>query len=139
MKWLKSTTDKQYVAYGKIIPSMSEAPLAVNDSLYEQITGMKVISSLIKTGGIIVLDKYEQNNATEDTKKLQQLHTENARLNDEIRKLKALKADEEVAKKASQFDELKAEAEKALADKDAEIAELKAQLEAKKSKKKSEE
>lgn len=139
MKWLKSTTDKSYTAQGKVIPSANSAPLAVSDTVFESITSMKVIASLIKTGGIIVLDKYSDPQvSSKDQVKLQQLHTENAKLHEEIERLKASQPKEEDLLKASQYDELKAEAEKALADKDTEIAELKAQLAKKSSKSKSE-
>lgn len=136
MKWLKSTTDKSYTAQGKIIPPSNATPLAVNDALYTQIVSMKVIASLIKTGGIIVLDKYNdpQSNST-DQHKLQQLQLENTQLNDKIRKLEASQPSTEVVEKAAKFDELKAEAEQTIASKDAEIESLRAQLaEAKKSK-----
>ena len=138
MKWLKSTTDKAYTAQGKIIPASNSAPLAVSDSLYESIASMKVIASLIKTGGIIVLDKYSdpQVNSSEQLK-LQHLQTENTKLNDRIRELEASQTPAEVAEKAAQFDALKAEAEQAIANKDAEIERLKAELaKAKKSSKK---
>ena len=131
MKWLKSTTDKSYTAQGKIIPPANSAPLAVNESVFEQITSMKVIASLIKTGGIIVLDKYSDPQAnSSEQKKLQNLQLENTKLNDRIRELESqAQPDPEIEKKAAQFDELKAEAEKTIADKDAEIEKLKAQLE----------
>lgn len=138
MKWLKSTTDKSYTAQGKIIPSSNAAPLAVSDSLYESIASMKVITSLIKTGGIIVLDKYNDPQVSSSEQfKLQQLQTENTKLNDRIRELEASQTPTEVAEKAARFDELKAEAEQTIASKDAEIEKLKTELaKAKKSSKK---
>lgn len=145
MKWLKSTTDKSYTAQGKIIPPSESAPLAVSDTVFESITSMKVIASLIKTGGIIVLDKY--NDPQVDNKeqlKLQQLHVENARLageksqlEAEVARLKEAQPSDEVVQKAAQFDELKTEAEQTISAKDAEIERLKAELaKAKKSAKK---
>jgi cell division protein FtsB len=138
MKWLKSTTDKSYTAQGKIIPPSNSAPLAVSDSLYESIASMKVIASLIKTGGIIVLDKYNDPQVSSSEQfKLQQLQTENTKLNDRIRELESSQTPTEVAEKAARFDELKAEAEQTIASKDAEIEKLKAELaKAKKSSKK---
>ena len=129
MKWLKSTTDKSYTAQGKTIPASNSAPLAVSDTVFESITSMKVIASLIKTGGIIVLDKYNdpQVNSTEQ-RKLQQLQTENTQLVDKIRELEASQPSAEVVEKAAKFDELKAEAEQAIAAKDTEIERLKADL-----------
>lgn len=131
MKWLKSTTDKSYTAQGQVIPPATHAPLAVSEDVYTKITGMAVIQSLIKTGGIIVLEKYTDPTSVSNNK-LAVLKEENTKLQAHI---KALEAD---AEKAKQFDELKAEAEQAIADKDAEIESLKAQLaEAQKSKKSS--
>lgn len=129
MKWLKSTTDKSYTAQGKTIPASNSAPLAVSDTVFESITSMKVISSLIKTGGIIVLDKYNDPQVdSSEQLKLQQLHVENARLAGELAKLKEAQPSEEVVQKAAQFDELKTEAEQTIAEKDAEIERLKAEL-----------
>lgn len=130
MKWLKSTTDKSYTAQGKIIPSSNSAPLAVSDTVFESITSMKVIASLIKTGGIIVLDKYRDPQAdSSEQRKLQQLQSENTRLADKVRELEASKPSTEVEEKAAKFDELKAEAEQALSAKDTEIDALKAEAE----------
>jgi len=138
MKWLKSTTDKSYTAQGKIIPPSNSAPLAVSDTVFEGITSMKVIASLIKTGGIIVLDKYSDPQAdSSEQRKLQQLQSENTRLADKVRELEASKPSTEVEEKAAKFDELKAEAEQTIAAKDTEIEKLKAELaKAKKSAKK---
>lgn len=138
MKWLKSTTDKSYTAQGKIIPPSNSAPLAVSDTVFESITSMKVIASLIKTGGIIVLDKYSDPQAdSSEQLKLQQLQSENTRLADKVRALESSQPSTEVAEKAAKFDELKAEAEQTIAAKDAEIERLRADLaKAKKSAKK---
>lgn len=131
MKWLKSTTDKSYTAQGKVIPPANHAPLAVSEDVYAKITDMAVIKSLIKTGGIIVLEKYTDPTSVSNNK-LAVLKEENTKLQAQI---KALEASEDKAKK---FDELKAEAEQTIADKDAEIESLKAQLaEAQKAKKSS--
>ena len=131
MKWLKSTTDKSYTAQGKVIPPATHAPLAVSEDVYTKITGMAVIQSLIKTGGIIVLEKYTDPTSVSNNKRAV-LKEENTKLQAHIKELEA------GAEKAKQFDALKAEAEQTIADKDAEIESLKAQLaEAQKSKKSS--
>lgn len=131
MKWLKSTTDKSYTAQGKVIPPATQAPLAVTEDVYTKITGMAVIQSLIKTGGIIVLEKYTDPTSVSNNK-LAVLKEENTKLQAQVKALEASEA------KAKKFDELKAEAEQAIASKDAEIESLKAQLaEAQKSKKSS--
>lgn len=121
MKWLKSTTDKSYVAQGKVIPPATQAPLAVTEDVYTKITGMAVIQSLIKTGGIIVLEKYTDPTSASNNR-LAVLKEENTKLQARNKELEAAEA------KAKQFDELKAEAEQTIADKDAEIEALKAQL-----------
>lgn len=132
MKWLKSTTDKAYTIQGKTIPPANSAPLAVAETWYESIAKTPVIASLIKTGGIIVLDKYNAPEAGAANVKLSQLSEENTKLHARVRELEAEKGDakktKELAKKAAQYDELKNEAEQALAAKDAEIERLKAQL-----------
>lgn len=127
MKWLRSTTGQSYTFEGKTIPSYKNTPLQVQEAVYEKMQRSKVVASLIKTGAVIVLDKYTSANTDKDTARLQTLATENARLSDQVNELKD---------KAGKFDELKAEAEDALAAKDKEIAELKAQLEAKSKSKK---
>lgn len=121
MKWLKSTTDKSYVAQGKVIPPATQAPLAVTEDVYTKITGMAVIQSLIKTGGIIVLEKYTDPTSASNNR-LAVLKEENTKLQARNKELEAAEA------RAKQFDELKAEAEQTIADKDAEIESLKAQL-----------
>lgn len=128
MKWLKSTTDKSYTAQGKVIPPATHAPLAVSEDVYAKITGMAVIQSLIKTGGIIVLEKYTDPTSVSNNK-LAVLKEENTKLQAQVKALEASEA------KAKKFDELKAEAEQAIAAKDAEIEVLKAQLASKKASK----
>lgn len=129
-KWLRSTSNKAYTIEGKTIPPYSSAPLQVTEAVYESIVSTRVIASLIKNGGIAVLSKYEDSSASasSDIAKLQSLTTENAKLADRIRELEASQPSEETAKKAAQFDALKAEAEQTIASKDAEIETLKAQL-----------
>lgn len=127
-KWLRSTSGKAYTIEGKTIPSYSSAPLQVTEDLYATILKNKVISSLIKNGGIAVLAKYEDDSQATSNSKLQALTTENAKLADRIRELEASQPSEDIAKKAEQFDALKTEAEQAISAKNAEIAELKAQL-----------
>lgn len=129
-KWLRSTSGKAYTVEGKTIPPYSAAPLQVTEDIYAKITNNKVIASLIENGGIAVLVKHEDNSTTasKDVARLQSLTTENAKLADRIRELEASQPSEDVAKKAEQFDALKAEAEQTIASKDAEIEALKAQL-----------
>lgn len=139
MKWLKSTTSKSYTALGKIIPANTSAPLAVDEATYSKIVEMAVIKSLVKTGQIIVLEKYtEEPNKAADARdaRIQLLASENERLADRVRELenaapaeepatnKEVKAAKAEAKKANdalaelqaQYDALKAEAEAKIAE-----------------------
>lgn len=129
-KWLRSTSNKAYTVEGKTIPPYSSAPLQVTETVYASIAGNKVIASLIKSGAIAVLSKYEDDSslANKDAARLRALTTENAKLADRIRELEASQPSEDTAKKAEQFEALKAEAEQTIAAKDAEIEALKAQL-----------
>lgn len=121
MKWLKSTSDKEYTACGHIIPAVFKEPIAVNEADYKKITDMAVIKSLIATGGIIVLDHYTSQNVTGDAakQKLQVLTTENARLSDRIRELEAQSAASDAkavsAKKLKSAEDRASNAEHALA------------------------
>lgn len=119
MKWLKSTTSKAYTACGKIIPAMSNPPVAVNESDYQQMTSMAVIKSLIKTGGIIVLDKYTEHQNISDaaTQRLQALTAENERLADNERALeaRATDAEQKLAELQAKYAELETEANQKIA------------------------
>lgn len=121
MKWLKSTSDKEYTACGHIIPAVFKEPIAVNEADYKKITDMAVIKSLIATGGIIALDHYTSQNVTGDAakQKLQVLTTENARLSDRIRELEAQSAASDAkavsAKKLKSAEDRATNAEHALA------------------------
>ena len=119
MKYLKSTTDKSYTAEGKIIPAISQSPLAVTEEVYNKITSMSVIKSLIKTGGILVLDKYSEPVSSDAaTARLRTLTSENARLQKELKELKT------TATESATVKQVKA-AQKAQAAAEAELAELK--------------
>lgn len=128
MKWLKSTTNKSYTAQGHTIPGVSQAPLAVDEATYSKIVEMAVIKSLVKTGQIIVLEKYtEEPSKAADARdaRIQLLASENERLADRVRELEnAAPAEESPSKK-----ELKA-ANKAKEDAEAKLAELQEQYDA---------
>lgn len=128
MKWLKSTTDKAYTAQGRVIPPSTQKPLAVNEDVYKKITEMPVIKSLIRNGGILVLDKYTDvsPNVTEQTRALQTLQAENSKLADRIRELEAQpKADTKSSSKALKTAQAEAEEAKAkLAELEAKYAAL---------------
>lgn len=129
MKWLKSTTDKAYTAQGHTIPASTSAPVGLNESVYESITNMPVIKSLIATGGIIVLDRFTGTPPKDAAaQKLQTLASENARLADRVRELE--KAGATDPKALSKAEKAKAVAEKAKEDTEKKLAELQAKYEA---------
>lgn len=60
MKWLKSTTQKQWTVKGMIIPACATPHndyLKVEDSVYAEIAKEAVIKSLITAGSLLVLDE----------------------------------------------------------------------------------
>ena len=60
MKWLKSTTQKQWTVKGMIIPACVTPHndyLKVEDSVYAEIAKEAVIKSLIAAGSLLVLDE----------------------------------------------------------------------------------
>lgn len=142
MKWLKSTTQKSWVASCKgkqvIIPPC-ETPdnkwLKAEEDEYAEIAAIPVIASLVKAGGIMVLNE-EPAELRNSVPALQitntQLEAENATLRARVNELEgqlkdannidieAIKAAAVEAKQA-EYDALKTEAEQALADKDREI------------------
>lgn len=134
MKWLKSTSSKAYTACGYTIPAMAHEPVAVNEDTYQQMMNMAVIKSLVKTGGIIVLDKYtaKANISDAATQRLQTLTSENAHLADRNRELENKLATLENSPEKTRAKDVKA-AEARASTAEAELAEWKlkyAQLEA---------
>lgn len=132
MKWLKSTNNKEYTACGKVIPAINKAPLAVSEAVYNDIMAMAVIKSLVKTGGIIILDKYTADNVSGDAavQKLQALSTENARLSDRIRELES-KSEAPSKKEIKDAEKRAVAAEKELEAMKAKYAALEAEANAK--------
>lgn len=61
MRWLKSTTEKQWTVGAKgqqvIIPAVDKKWLCVEEDVYNEIVAQPVIKSLIKAKGIIVENK----------------------------------------------------------------------------------
>lgn len=55
MKWLRTTSSREYIIRGKKVPnSLSGEYLEVEDSDYMTMCESPVLKSLVKTGGIIV-------------------------------------------------------------------------------------
>ena len=134
MKWLRSTNNQTYTAEGKTIPSYTSEPLQVSDDVYAKMLKMTVIKSLINNGGIIVMSRYEGSDAvkTSQTAKLQQLSTENAKLNDRIRELEAKSSESTTsAKEVKAAQKAQATAEKKLAELQAKYDALEAEANAK--------
>lgn len=134
MKWLRSTNNQTYTAEGKVIPSYTGEPLQVTDDVYAKMLKMTVIKSLINNGGIVVMSRYEGSDAvkTSQTAKLQQLSTENAKLNDRIRELEAQSGESTAtAKEVKAAQKAQATAEKKLAELQAKYDALEAEANAK--------
>ena len=149
MKWLKSTTQKEWTIQGKTIPACVTPHndyLVLNDSDYATISDIPVIKSLIKSNAIIVLD----HEPSELKNSVEALQGSNAELTARIKQLEAelatkpdvdveaIKA-QAVAEKEAALKELDDKASAIIAEKDARIAELEAQLSKKKAAKKADE
>ena len=147
MKWLKSTTQKEWTIQGKTIPACVTPHndyLVLSDSDYAIISDIPVIKSLIKSNAIIVLDHEPselknsvealQGSNAELTARIKQLETELAAKPD----VEAIKA-QAAAEKEAALKELDDKASAIIAEKDARIAELEAQLSKKKAAKKADE
>lgn len=146
MKYVKSTTQKEWVALGKVIPACitkDNRYLKIEDAEWTKMSEIPVIKALIKSGGIFVSDKTPTDLQESST----ELKVTNAELKAEIAQLKAqLKAQLMVqegnpvleakvtelqtllAAKEKEVEELKQEALTELSKKDEEIAKLKKEL-----------
>lgn len=139
MRWMKSTTQKVWVAEGHRIPACITPKndyCIVDEDDYAKIVANPIFKSLIAQGSILVLDK----EPAELKNSLDGLQSSNAVLqarNTELEaRIKELEAGSDKAPvnveaiKEEAVAELKAEAIAELQSKDAEIAELKKQLKA---------
>lgn len=133
MKWLKSTTQKTWTVNGKVIPACvtpNNSYLVLDDNDYSEIKDVPVIKSLIKAGGILVLEQ----EPAELKNSVEALQGSNAALTAKITQLEEqLKAAGDVdieAVKEEAVKELKEEAIAELQEKDNRIAELEKQLKA---------
>lgn len=156
MKWLKSTTQKAWVAsVGDrqiIIPQNETADhrwLSLEDAEYAEVSALPVIASLIKANGIMVLDQEpaelknsipvlqvtnNQLKADLEVAKGRIAELENQLKDASGVDIEAIKAEavETVQKQLdelqSKYSELEAEAKQALAEKDAKIEKLEKKL-----------
>lgn len=160
MKWLKSTTQKSWVASCNnrqiIIPQNETADnrwLSLGDDEFAEISSLPVIASLIKAGGIMVLDqepeelknsipalqvsntqlKAELDAAKERITALEaQLKDTNSidieAIRDEVRRQCEVEKQQALEEAQQKYQQLEAEATQALADKDAEITKLEKKL-----------
>lgn len=142
MKYVKSTTQKEWVAAGKVIPACvtkDNRYLKIEDEEWDKIAEIPVIKALIKSGGIFVSDKTPTDLQESST----ELKVTNAELKAEIAQLKAQLMVQEgnpvleakvtelqtlLAAKEKEVEELKQEALTELSKKDEEIAKLKKEL-----------
>lgn len=97
MKWLKSTTQKQWTVKGMIIPACVTPHndyLKVEDSVYAEIAKEAVIKSLIAAGSVLVLDEepVELRNSIDNLQASKlQLQKQNQELQAELDALKKAK------------------------------------------------
>lgn len=139
MRWMKSTTQKVWVAEGHRIPACVTPKndyCIVDEDAYAKIVANPIFKSLIAQGSILVLDKEpaELKNSLDGLQSSNAvLQARNTELEARIKELEAGDGKEPVdveAIKEAAVAELKAEAIAELQSKDAEIAELKKQLKA---------
>lgn len=141
MRWLKSSTEKQWTTTAKgqqvVIPANDKKWLCVEEDVYNEIVTQPVIKSLIKAKGIIV----ENKKPVEAEDSVPELQDKNLELKNEVENLKTqlteaqgkLKdLEEQVANaeadKAAALAELDAKASKIIEEKDEEIKALKKKL-----------
>ena len=146
MKWLKSTTQKTWTVNGRIIPACVTPRndyLVIEDAVFNEISKVPVVKSLINAGGILVLseepaelknsvDALQGNNAAltaQVTQLQEQLKAKEAELKKAAKKGTS-NVDVEKIKEEAQA-EIKAQAIAELEEKEARIQELEAQLAAK--------
>lgn len=138
MRWLKSTSQKTWYAEGRKIPACvtpNHDYLQLSEEDYGKISKLPVIASLIKAGGILVLNEEpaELKNSVEVLSgNNAALIAKNTALEEEIKQLKASQGPEidVEAIKAQAVADLKAEAVAELQAKEDRIAELEKQLKA---------
>lgn len=137
MRWLKSTSQKTWYALGYKIPACvtpNHDYLQLGEEEYGKISKLPVIASLIKAGGILVLndEPAELKNSVEVLQGSNaELIAKNTALEEELKQLRAAQQPEAVnveAIKEEAVAELKAEAVAELQAKEDEIADLKKQL-----------
>lgn len=129
MRWLKSATEKAWVANGTVIQANSKDYVTMDEASYVKFLDNPVFKSLVSHGHIIVLNE----EPAEIKNSLNNLQETNVTLKAQIAELKSQleakgNADEAVAAAKAETEALKAEAVKELEEKEAEIAKLKEQL-----------
>lgn len=117
MRWLKSTTQQEWTALGKVIPACvtpNNAYLEVSESEFKALSNIKVIDSLIKAGRILVLDT-EPAELKNSVSALQGSNAELMARNTEMQEeLKRVQMELDIAKKQSgsvDIEAVKAEAQ----------------------------
>lgn len=137
-KWLKSTTQKQWVVGGKIIPPAITAKgkaqyLVVSDTEYDKIAKVAAINSLIKTGGIRVYNRNPttgRNPAMTSVQKLAEANLKVSQLQEQLKTQKK-KAETATVLSSNAAANLKTFRKSAIAEieqRDAQIKELQEQI-----------
>lgn len=92
MKWLKSTTNKSWTALGKTIQGANGNWLQVTENDWASLSNNPVIKSLMKAGGILVLDHAPAEETTSVSlaqQEVAQLRMQNTELENQVRQLQA--------------------------------------------------
>ncbi len=132
MKWLKSTTNKSWTALGRTIQGANGNWLQVTDSDWAQLSVNPVIKSLMKAGGILVLDHAPAEEATSVSlaqQEVAQLRLQNTELENQVQQLQAeLKASGAGASAIQEKDSRISSLESELTEAKATIESLQAEL-----------
>ena len=92
MKWLKSTTNKSWTALGKTIQGANGNWLQVTENDWVSLSNNPVIKSLMKAGGILVLDHAPAEETTSVSlaqQEVAQLRMQNTELENQVHQLQA--------------------------------------------------
>lgn len=137
MRWLKSSTEKQWTTTAKgqqvVIPANDKKWLCVEEDVYNEISAQPVIKSLIKAKGIYV----ENKKPVEAEDSIPELQDANLSLQNKVNDLtsqlveaqnKVKELEEQVAQSEAALKELDEKASGVIAEKDAKIEKLEKKL-----------
>lgn len=137
MRWLKSSTEKQWTigAQGKqiVIPGNDKKWLCMEEDVYNEISAQPVIKSLIKAGGIIVENKKPveaEDSIPELQEKTVSLQTKVTDLETQLKEAtdKVATLEQQLADKEQELKDLDDKASKIIEEKDKAIEKLEKKL-----------